>query len=54
VIVRHFKEHNPVEWAGLHQAAQVYFLAFRNDPALHERFVDWGYVAETVAARGSR
>lgn len=28
----------------------VYFLAFRSDPALHDRFVDWGYLAEPARA----
>ena len=28
----------------------LYFLAFRDDPALHERFVDWGYLTEPARA----
>lgn len=28
----------------------LYFLAFREDPALHEQFVAWGYLREVVHA----
>jgi hypothetical protein len=28
----------------------LYFLAFRDDPALQEQFAEWGYLTETARA----
>jgi len=56
-FVRRFElKYGTLCWPGELDVAPeyVYFLAFRHDPALHERFVDWGYVAETVGERRSR
>ena len=51
--VRNFRlEHGTLCWPGdLDLAPEyLYFLAFRDDPALHDRFAAWGYLEETARA----
>lgn len=45
-------EHGTLCWPGDLDVAPeyLYFLAFRNEPALHEQFVAWGYLQEVVHA----
>ena len=45
-------EHGTLCWPGELDVAPeyFYFLAFRDDPALHDLFVSWGYLRETAVA----
>ncbi|MFA5353584.1 MAG: DUF2442 domain-containing protein [Thermodesulfovibrionales bacterium] len=53
VFVSRFRlEHGTLSWPGDLDVAPeyLYFLAFRDDPALHDRFAAWGYLKETAHA----
>lgn len=50
-FVRQFEvKHGTLLWPGELDVAPeyLYFLAFRDDPALQERFMEWGYVNATA------
>ena len=52
-FVRRFTlEHGTLCWPGELDVTPeyIYFLTFRDDPALHEQFVDWGYLPQTARA----
>lgn len=52
-FVRRFTlEHGTLCWPNELDVAPeyFYFLAFSDEPALHDQFVSWGYLRETAAA----
>ena len=48
------EESGALEWPNGFDCAPeyLYFLAFRDDPALHRQFGEWGYLAGFEAAQG--
>ena len=52
LVSRFTLEHGTLCWPGDLDAAPeyLYFLAFQDDPALRDRFTEWGYLEEKAHA----